>query len=142
MHSMAVFSWSTTTASLFRPRMTEMAVSYFRCVGLHRSKRRPRTLGTMRIEHRILMQTCQEIDVVDLRGFPFLMLLAQILFDRPQLGEASDGYPEASRLILFLFALFKFRDAVWSKFVVHKRDAFSLRLCIVELLFRCCQISL
>jgi hypothetical protein len=40
---MAVFSSSTMTASMFRPNMTDTAVSYLRWVGLHRSTTRPRT---------------------------------------------------------------------------------------------------
>ena len=41
---MAVFSSSTTIASILRPRTTDTAVSYFRWMGLHKSTIRPRTL--------------------------------------------------------------------------------------------------
>jgi hypothetical protein len=37
MHSMAVLSSSTMTASMLRPSMMDTAVSYLRCVGLQRS---------------------------------------------------------------------------------------------------------
>jgi hypothetical protein len=43
MQSMAVRSSSTTTASMLRPRMAEMALSYLRGVGLYKSTNRPRT---------------------------------------------------------------------------------------------------
>jgi hypothetical protein len=43
MQSMAVFSSSTTMASMLRPRTTDTAASYFRWIGLQRSTTLPRT---------------------------------------------------------------------------------------------------
>ena len=43
IQSIAVFSSSTTIASMFLPRTVETASSYFLWVGLQRSTTRPRT---------------------------------------------------------------------------------------------------
>ena len=48
IQSMAVFSSSTTIASILRPSTTDTAVSYFRWIGLHKSTIRPRTPETER----------------------------------------------------------------------------------------------
>jgi hypothetical protein len=41
MQSIAVFSSSTTIASMFLPKITPTAVSCFLCIGLHKSTTRP-----------------------------------------------------------------------------------------------------
>ena len=48
IQSIAVFSSSTTIASMFLPRTVETASSYLRWVGLQRSTTRPRTPGKIR----------------------------------------------------------------------------------------------
>ena len=54
IHSLAVFSLSTTIASKWRPRTVLTASAYFFCLGLHRSLTRPLTPGKMRFSVDII----------------------------------------------------------------------------------------
>ena len=49
MQAIAVFSLSTTTESMLRPRMVVTAMLYLLCVGLQRSITRPLTPGKVRL---------------------------------------------------------------------------------------------
>ena len=53
MHSLAVFSLSTTMASKCRPRTVLTASAYFFCLGLQRSLTRPLTPGKIRFKVEI-----------------------------------------------------------------------------------------
>lgn len=106
MHSIAVFSSSTTTASMFLPRIVDTAVSYFLCVGLHRSTTRPRT-PIIRLCKRMStsllissMRTHRETFSVDSSTFPSTLPLSLSATCPRLLARASDKHQSASRLPL------------------------------------------
>lgn len=97
---MAVFSSSTTIASMFLPRITATANSYFLWVGLHKSTTRPRT-PFKNVSHTVGDRRSGRYQgkfLTSWLGFPWVLLLFQIPADRHSLGGAGDISRRASHL--------------------------------------------